>query len=261
MEDLGELPGQVDGVLYARVEALAALRRMYVGGVAGQQNTAAAVGYRLARHVRKPGDPARPAKPEVRAVHGDEGVAKLVQRGLAGVVEVGFGQDDPNRLAGLPSTDGVGADAVAAKAELRLFVHLDLGDEPTGRRVQPGEVDAGGLAGSAASSVTADQILRSQGGVIGELDVDPGVVLSEADHLAAAKYGNAELVDPLRQDSLDVILPQPEHVVVAGGKVGDAQGNQRKQHRRMRLPRRHEAVGDATLVEHLEAAGVQPPGA
>ena len=119
-----------------------------------------------------------------------------------------------------------GADAVATEAELRLLVHLDLGDHPAGRGIQPGEVDAGGLADQAASSVAADEVLRAERRAVGDLDIDAGVVLREAHHLAAAKDRNPELTDPVGQDRLEVALPEREHVVVAGGEVADVQGDQ-----------------------------------
>jgi len=118
------------------------------------------------------------------------------------VFDVSFCEDDPNRLPVLPSTEGMLADAVATEAELRLPVHLDLGDHPARRGIQPGEVDAGSLADQAASSVAADEILRSERRAPGDLDIDAGVVLSEAHHLAPAKDRNPELTDPAGQDGL-----------------------------------------------------------
>ena len=158
-----------------------------------------------------------------------------------------------------PPTDGMGADAVATEAELRLLVHLDLGDHPAGRGIQPGEVDAGCLADQAASSVAADEVLRSERRVAGQLDIDAGVVLSEAHHLAAAKDRNPELIDPVSQDALEVALPQREHVVVAGGEVADVQRDQGEPVSRVDLPRRDEPFRDATLIEHLDGAGVEDP--
>ena len=134
------------------------------------------------------------------------------------------------------STEADAADAVAAEAELRLLVHLDLGDHPAGRGIQPGEVDAGRLADQAASSVAADEILRPERRVPGQLDIDAGVVLREAHHLAATKDRNPELTDPAGQDGLEVALPQREHVVVAGGEVADVQGDQGEPMSRMTCP-------------------------
>jgi hypothetical protein len=49
-----------------------------------------------------------------------------------------FGEHDPDQLPFLPSADCVLAGAAPAEAELGLLVHLDLGDHPARRRVQPG---------------------------------------------------------------------------------------------------------------------------
>ena len=205
LDHLGQLPSQVHGILHARVEALAALRGMHVGGVAGQQDPTVAIGRRLPRHVGEPGDPAGAAEPEVRPVGDDECLAEILQGGLAGVFEVLFDQDNPVRSV---VSDPADATTLAAHAELRLLVHLDLGDDPAGRGIQPGEVDPGGLADQAASSVAADEILRPERRVPGHLDIDAGVVLREAHHLPATKDRNPELTDPVRQDGLEEALPQ-----------------------------------------------------
>ena len=95
---------------------------------------------------------------------------------------------------------------------------------------------------------------------VGQLDIDAGVVLREAHHLAATKDRNPELADPVGQDGLEVALPQREHVVVAGGEVADVQEDPGEAQARMHLPRREEPLRDATLIEHLDGAGVQTPG-
>src|SRR4029077_5364955 len=89
--------------------------------------------------------------------------------------------------------------------------------------VPPGEGDTGCLADQAASSVAADEILRSERRVPGQLDVDAGVVLSEAHHLAATKDRHPKLTDPVSQDALEVALPERKSVVVAGGGDGGVQ--------------------------------------
>jgi hypothetical protein len=172
-----------------------------------------------------------------------------------------FCEDDMDRLALLPSTDGMLPDAVAAEAELRLLIHLDLGDHPAGRGVQPGEVDAGHLSDDAASSVTADEVLRSERRITGQLDIYPGVVLNEAHHLAGTEARDPEVTDPLSQDVLELALPEREQVVVAGGEVADVQGDVGVAHVRMFLPRRDEPFRDAPLIEHLDGARMKTPGA
>ena len=77
VDDLGQLPSQVHGILHARIQPLAAMWGVHVCGVAGEQYTAPAVGRGLARRVGEPGDPAGAAQPVVGPVHGDECVAEL----------------------------------------------------------------------------------------------------------------------------------------------------------------------------------------
>ena len=72
---------------------------------------------------------------------------------------------------------------------------------------------------------------RPQRLAVGQLDVDAGVVLREARHLTSAIDRHRQLADPAGQDALDVVLPQPEPVVVPGGKVADVQAD------RWRTPR------------------------
>ncbi len=113
-------------------------------------------------------------------------------------------QHDPVRPSARLPVDGTDATTLGAHADLRLLVHLDLGDHVAGRRVPPGEVDAGRLADHAAPSVAPDEVLGSERRVVGQLDVDAGVVLREAHHLAATKDRDPELIDPAGQDALEV---------------------------------------------------------
>ena len=69
---------------------------------------------------------------------------------------------------------------------------------------------------------------RPQRLAVGQLDVDAGVVLREARHLASAMDRHRQLVDPAGQDALDVVLPQPEPVGVPGGEVADVQAGRRR---------------------------------
>jgi len=124
------------------------------------------------------------------------------------VFGVSFGEHDPERPSAPRPVDGTDATTLGAHAELRLLVHLDLSDHPAGRGIQPGEVNTGCLADQAASSVAPDEILRSERRVAGQLDIDAGVVLSEAHHPAATKDRNPELTDPVSQDALEVALPE-----------------------------------------------------
>jgi len=47
-------------------------------------------------------------------------------------------------------------------------------------------------------------------------DVDAGVVLRETGHFTSGIDRNRELADPLGQDALDMVLPQPEKRNCAG---------------------------------------------
>ena len=117
--------------------------------------------------------------------------------------------------------------------------HLDLGDQVADGRVPAREVDAGGLADQAAPAVAPDEVFRPQRPAVGQLDVDAGVVLREARHLAPAIDRHRQLVDPAGQDLLDAVLPQREPVVVARGKVADVQsGSPAKPATCSRLPLR-----------------------
>ena len=157
----------------------------------------------------------------------------------------------------LHPAEGVDAEGVAADAQFRLLGHLDLGDQAARRRIPAGELDAGGLADHAASSVAPDEILRPQRLAVGQLDVDAGVVLRETRHLTPAIDRHRQLVDPVGQDALDVVLPQPEPVRVPGGKVADVQPDPGERRDLHHLPLREEPIGDATLIEHLDRARVQ----
>ena len=147
-----------------------------------------AVGRRLPGHVGEPGDPGRAVDPVVGPVDGDERLAEIAQGGLAGGSDVLLGHHDPHgpRPQTIsPSTISYSTlprpwmpRASLADAQLRLLGHLDLGDQGAGRRVPPGELDAGRLADQAAPSVAPDEVLRPQRLAVGQLDVDAGVVLA-----------------------------------------------------------------------------------
>src|SRR6185437_1755917 len=145
------------------------------------------------------------------------------------------------------------ADATTlALAELRLLVHLDLGHQPTPRRSPPRELDAGCFTDYAASSVAPDEIFRSKRHATGQLDIDAGVVLSEAHHLGATKDRNSEFTDPAGQDGLEAALREREPVVVPGGKVADVQPDPGETLDLHHLLLREEPIGDAALIEYLD---------
>ena len=183
--------------------------------------------------------------------------ASLRSRRVGSVVasDVLFGHEDPHPPAILQPAEGMDAEGVAADAPFRrLLGHLDLGDQVAGRRIRPGELDAGGLADQTASSVAPDEIFRPQRLAIGQLDVDAGVVLREAGHLTSAIDRHRQLVDPAGEDALDVVLPQPEPVIVPGGKVADVQRDPGELGDLSLLPLREEPIGDSALIEDLDGA-------
>src|SRR5829696_5104071 len=108
-------------------------------------------------------------------------------------------------------------------APLRLLGHLDLGSQAACCRIPPRALNTGCLSDQTASSVAPDEIFCPQRPAIGQLDVDAGVVLHETRHLTSAIDRHPQLADPAGQRALDVVLPQPEPVVVPSGKVADVQ--------------------------------------
>ena len=121
------------GILHAGVEALAAMRGLHVCGIKGQQHAAVAVGGCMPRHVgeleiqlalRSPKSVAYTAT-SVRGARSCWG-----RRCGRRVVR----EHDPIGSRACRRRGHAGADAVATEAELRLLVHLDLGDHPAGRR-------------------------------------------------------------------------------------------------------------------------------
>ena len=178
-----------------------------------------------------------------------------------GVLDLSFGEDDPDRLPFLPPADRVGADAVVTEPELGLFAHLHLGDHPARRRIQAGELDPGGFAHDAASAVAADEIFGSDRRAVRHLDIDPGVVLGKARHLRAVIDMHGQLGEPVGHDPLDPVLPQPERVRMPRGEVAHVQHAGAERRHLSDLPRGEEPISDATLIQHLDRARVKPAGA
>ena len=157
--------------------------------------------------------------------------------------------------------EGMEAKGAAMDAEFGRFGHLDFADQVAGRRVRSRELDAGGLADKTPSAIAPDEIFRLQRPAIGEFDIDAGLVLRKPRHLDAIGDVHAQFADPAGQNSLDVVLPQPETVRVAGGKGADVEMDPGKPGDLRLLPLRKEAIGDAALVENLDGARVQTAGA
>ena len=146
----------------------------------------------------------------------------------------------------------------AADAQFRLLGHLHLGDQAARGRIPPGELDAGCFPDQAASAVAPDEILRPWRPTVRQFDVNAGVVLSETGDLGAVRDRHRKLADPLGQDALDVVLPQPEPVGMPGGKAADVQRGPGEPRDLSHLSLREEPIGDAALVEDLDGACVQP---
>src|SRR6185312_12169716 len=241
----------------ADVEALAADRVVHVRGVTREQHSTLPVGRRLPGHVREPGDPARAVHPEVRSPHGDERLAEVAQGRLAVLAGVPLGDHEPHPLPVVERAQAVLAVGVAADAPLRLLAHLGLGQQRADRGIPAREVDAGRLADHAAAAVAADEVLGPQRLAVRELDVDAGVVLREAGDLAPTLDLHPELVDPAGQDLLEALLHEREPVGVPAGEVADVEAYPGEARDLSRVTLREEPLGDATLIEHLDRAGVQ----
>jgi hypothetical protein len=96
--------------------------------------------------------------------------------------------------------------------------------------------------------------LRPQRLAVGQLDVDARVVLRETGHVTPAMDRHRQLADPAGQYALDVVLPQPKPVVVAGGKVADVQTDRGESPDLGHLSLREEPIGDSTLIEDFDGA-------
>ena len=191
--------------------------------------------------------------PVIGPVYGDERLAEITQGGLTGVSDVPFGHQDAHRSILQPG-EGLDANSVAAEAPLRLLVHLDFSDQAARCRLPPRELDAGCFTDQTASSVAPDEICRPQRVAVGQLDVDACVVLRETGHLTSAVGRHPQLADPAGQYALDEVLPQPEPVVVPGGKVADVQTDPGEPRDLGHLPLRQEPISDSALIENLDGA-------
>ena len=235
LDHLGQLPPQVHRVLHAGVEALSAHRGMHVRGVAGQQHPPFAVGRRLPGHVGEPRDPGGAVDPVVGPVDGDERLAEIAQGRLAVGPGVLLGHHDPYRpairvdhlaVADLVLHPADGVDAAARRGGCptpaprpsrprrsgRSSSDPTRGSRcrpPCGSRLRP---PSHPTRYSARSDSPSDSSTST-----------PVVVLREAGHLASAIDRHRQLADPVGEDALDVVLPQPEPVGVPGGEVADVQ--------------------------------------
>ncbi len=270
-DHLGQLPSQVHRVLHTEAEALSTSGVVDVRRVTGEQDAPRTVGRRLTCHVGEPGDPRGIVDSEVGAVDGDQRLTQIAQGGLAAGPDVPLGQGDAYRppihvdhLAVadlvLEPADAVDAEGVVPDAQFRLLAHLDLGDQVAPRRIPPRELDAGCAPDHAAPSVAADEILRPQRPALGQLDVDAGVVLREAHHLTSVVDPHRQFGDPGGHDLLDLVLPDPERIRMTRREVAHVQHRRGERRGLGHLTLREEPIGDPTLIQHLDRAGVKTAG-
>ena len=259
-DHLRELPSQIHRILHAEAEALSTRRVVHVRRVAGQQDSSHAVGRGLPSHVGEPGDPRRIVDPEVGAEHGDERLAQITQRGLAARPDLLLGHDDPERLPILHPVEAVDAGGVETGARRRLLGQLDLGDQVAPRRIPPRELDTGCLADQAASSIAPDEIPRPQRPAVGQLDVDPGVVLREARHLRPVVDAHRQLGDPRGHDPLDLVLEDRERIRMTRREVAHVHHGRAERRGLSHLTLREEPIGDPALIQHLDRARVNAAG-
>jgi hypothetical protein len=90
LHHLGQLPSQVHCILHAGLEALSAIRRMYVCGIAGQQHPSLAIGRSLPGRIGEPGNRSRAVDAIVGPVYGNERLAEIVQRRFSRLSNVPF---------------------------------------------------------------------------------------------------------------------------------------------------------------------------
>src|ERR1700730_7151085 len=128
-----------------------------VCGVTREQHAPAAIRDRLTRHVGKARDPARAVDAVVLAVSPDERGADVLQGRLIGAAKIGHDEGDA-----YPSFFGRADATTTTQAEFRLLLHLDLGNDPARGWIPARELDAGGLAHSAATPIATHQILSPQ---------------------------------------------------------------------------------------------------
>src|SRR5947209_20502433 len=93
-----------------------------------------------------------------------------------------FGQHDTRSFQPIQLTDRMRASRIVEKSPWRLVADFGLGDQPTRRRVPPGELDACCFANQAAPAVAPDEIPRPPSLTAGHHDVDAIFVLRETGH-------------------------------------------------------------------------------
>jgi hypothetical protein len=188
-DDRGELPAEVDRVLHAGVQALAARREVDVRGVPGEEDPAVPVALGLTGRVAVPGEPARRVHPEVGA--GD--LSECGAEGFEGhrFVPVGDAVELVGDDAVPVGAEGEHREAAVLAALLEDVVcgrvgEVDVAEHGGHGGRGAGEADACEAAHGAAAAVAADEVLGSQVRTVGEVDGDAGRVLLEPLEFGAA---------------------------------------------------------------------------
>ena len=198
--------------------------------------------------------------PEVGAVHGDERLAQIAQRGLAARPELLLGDHDPHRPPILQPVEAMDARSVVANTPRRFLSHFDLGDQVAFCRIPPRELDASCFTDDAASSVGTDEIPRPKRLAARQLDLDAGVVLREAPHLAFVIDPYRQLGEPSGHDPLDPVLPDPERIWMTRREIAHVQHSRADHHGLSHLTLREEPIGDPALIQHFDRARVKTAG-
>jgi hypothetical protein len=227
----GQLPGQVDGVEHAIVDADARGREL-VSRVAGEQDPSIAVPLGLARRKPVARQPGRFSQGKVRPEHAADAAPELgqghrrVRVGAGGLV---FGRLDEQSPGGQPPER---EHAVLCPGETRLDPaepgDVEVAVVQLGHRTGYGDLrqavdlriggarerDPGSVANLAVRAVTADQV--AGGHLVGTVRAahrrrHGGVVLADADHLVSAANAGAEFVGVLAEQALESRLGEMHH--------------------------------------------------
>src|ERR1700748_1279673 len=91
--------------------------------------------------------------------------------------------------------------------------------------------------------------------------IDARIVLRKFAHVSPAIDRHIEFADPFRKDALDLALQQREPVRMACREIADIEPYPGEARALRHLALRQESIGDAALVEHLDGARMQAPGA
>ena len=173
--------------------------------------------------------------------------------------DIAFGEHDAIRPTAMLPIDRTDATPARRNPTSGTSSIVDLGDDPAGRRAEPGEIDARGLAHQAAATVTTDEVLRPQRRPARQRDVDTVVVRSDVDHLGAPADRDTELTeDPVGEDALEVASATVRaRSCGASGKSLMSSGVDDEPHRGTLLAGVDEPFRDAALVEDLDGARVE----